>query len=896
MLTTGTRLGAYEIVSLVGVGGMGEVYRARDPRLRRDVAIKVLPAAVATDADRLRRFEQEAQAAGHLNHPNILVVHDIGTTDGSPYLVSELLDGETLRQRLTAGPLSAGAAIDILTQITRGLRGAHESGIVHRDLKPENVFVTRDGRVKILDFGLAKLIVPDAAPVGDATATHHHTRPGVVMGTVGYMAPEQVRGEVADHRCDIFAFGAVMFEVLTGTRAFKGQSEMDVLTDILRTDAPDVTTLKPELPAALARIVARCLEKRPASRFQSTADLCFALENVSPSGLGGASVAAPVPSQARHRGASAGWLIAAMLAAGMAWLWVAAPRNSSPPHMSFVASIAPPASSGFGAFVVSPDGRSIAFTASDGNAMQLWIRSLDKAAPMTSPIKGTAGATNPFWSPDSRSIGFFAGNQLRVVDTDGSNPRDLSVVNDNRGGTWNRDGVIIFAPDFAGPLYTVGRDGGQKRQLTQLDALRQESTHRWPYFLPDGKHYLYFSRSADASHVGIYVGSLDGTGSRFVGASASDAIFAPPDYLLFERDGALISQKFDMEQLTFVEEARPLVPKVGYSLALNRGSMSASNTGVLVYGSTQEQQPVWFDRQGNPHGAAAPSGDYAQLWFSPDESHIVTERPDTRTGANDVFTVELQRGGVMTRVTTYPGSDSRPVWLRDGRIVWASNRNGLYDLYQKTRDGANEEPLLKSGESKLPSDGSPDGRFLLFTNADSTSKTNIRVLPLAGDAVPFPLLDSGFNEAQARFSPDGRWIAYTTDKDGTFEIYIVNARSVLPATDHVSAPPRPMASGRRVSTNGGTQPVWRRGRVGDELFYLAPDRRVMAVTISNEGEPGVPQPLFQTQIRESGSAYQSFLVSQGGERFLVLTSIESSAAATIVFNWLDALAPGRDIR
>jgi serine/threonine protein kinase/Tol biopolymer transport system component len=890
MLTPGTRLGAYEIVSLVGAGGMGEVYRARDPRLRRDVAIKVLPAELSTDTERLRRFEQEAQAAGRLNHPNILVVHDIGTTGGSPYLVSELLEGETLRGRLTSGPLSVVTAVDILTQIARGLRAAHESGIVHRDLKPENLFITRDGRVKILDFGLAKLTVANAAHAGADTATLRHTGPGVVMGTVGYMAPEQVRGEDADHRCDIFAFGAVMFEVLTGTRAFSGPSEMDVLTDILRTDAPDVMTLEPDVPPALARIVAHCLEKSPAARFQSTADLCFALETLSSAVSAHASATPARTERRRARYIPATLATVGVLAAAALWAVLDGPQRSESTGLPLVASIAPPSNRQFGSFVVSPDGRRVAFTASDGAAVQLWIRTLDHPSPVTSAIKATDGARNPFWSPDSRSVGFFAGNQLKVVDIDGANPRPLSDVNNDRGGTWNSSGTIVFAPDFAGPLYQINQDGTQKRQLTALDVSRQESTHRWPYFLPDGRHFLYFARAADPRHVGVYIGSLDGTVSRYLGASATDAVYAPPGYVLFIRDGVLLAQKFDQGHLAFVEEARPLLPQVGYSPAFSRGSMSVSQTGILLYGGLQETQPTWFDRQGTPRGAAAPAGDYGQIWLSPDDSRIVTERPDARTGANDIYVVELQRGGSANRVTSHPGSDTKPIWVKDGRIVWASNRSGVYDLYQKeSAEVDRAEPLLESQESKLPNDVSPDGRFLLFANTDSTSKTNIRAVALSGDFSPFPLLDSGFNETQARFSADGRWIAYTTDKDGAFEIYVIDARSVLPAAS--SSAPRTAVSGRRVSTSGGSQPAWRRDGVRNELFYLAPDRHLMAVAIGGDGDPGVPQPLFRTTVENAGNAGQDFAVSRDGQQFLLPVPVKSNATATVVFNWLAALPP-----
>ena len=681
-LRSGDRLGPYEILGAIGAGGMGEVYRGRDPRLGREVAIKILPVAFATDPDRLRRFELEARAAGQLNHPNILTVHDTGRADGSSYLVSELLEGETLRARLSKGRLSANTALDYALQIARGLQAAHAKGMVHRDLKPENLFVTTDGRVKILDFGLAKLTTPASYGPAADTAALERTEPGVVMGTAGYMSPEQVRAEPVDHRADIFAFGAIFYEMLSGARAFPGTSSVDVMGAVLRHDVPDATGASPTLSPALARIVRHCLEKVPSARFQSTADLSFAIEALSPAGAPTSGVA-PVKA-ASGMAAPAGWIATSMLAVALAALAIVHFLRPAADTRVFSASVLPPHKSIFGSVVVSPDGRWLAFTdTSAGGKEQLWIRTLDGAVVSTQALAGTTGASNPFWSPDARSLGFFADGHLKVIDIAGGLPRTLTEVGDNRGGTWNRDGVILFSRDLAGPLFKILVEAsGEAQAVTQLR--QDEGTHRWPHFLPDGRHFLDFVRSTDPALVGTYVASLDNPSGTRLLATSTNAIYAAPGFLLFVRDGTLMAQRFDAGGVRLVGDAASLIPKVGYSMSLNHGTFSASADGVLVYGGNEDRQAVWFDRAGTAQGAVTEPDSYSNVALSPNDDHVVIERPDRQTGANDIALVDLSRRNVATRFTTHPASDSRAIWVPTSNlIVWASNRTRRYDLYRK---------------------------------------------------------------------------------------------------------------------------------------------------------------------------------------------------------------------
>ncbi|MDQ3254066.1 MAG: protein kinase, partial [Acidobacteriota bacterium] len=884
-LSAGTRLGRYHIRSLLGSGGMGEVYLAHDPKIGRDVAIKVLPSALTTDADRLRRFEQEAQAAGALNHPNILSIYDVETHDGAPFIVSELLEGETLRERMGGAALPTRKAIDYALQIAHGLATAHAKGIVHRDLKPENIFVTRDGQTKILDFGIAKLT---ESPDGNEAHTEVPTRklntgPGVVMGTVGYMSPEQVRGRPVDHRSDIFSFGAVLHEMLTGKRAFGGDSVAEAMSAILKEEPPDISEGNGKIPLHLERVVRHCLEKRPEERFQSASDLCFALEALStPSGswLETATVSSTVKGGGGRRLLGNAWLglAAALFLIGLLALLplaLAHLRHAPPDERVVKLSLLPPEKASLGGIALSPDGRRLAFAAVDGTGKsRLFLRSLDALA--AQPLAGTDDAAYPFWSPDSRFIGFFAEGKLKKFAASGGPPQTICNAPIGRGGAWNRDDVIIFSLGPGEGLYRISAAGGEPSPLTTPDRSRQENSHRWPQFLPDGRSFLYLSTGPPESQ-GVYLGSLDSKETRRLLPTDSSALYAPPGYLLFRRAGTLLAQAFDPQKLELTGEAFPLPEQVGGAAGSFYTYLTVSQNGMLAChtGNSDQVQLAWFDRGGKQVGVTGSPGDYINLALAPDGKRVAFDSVDPQTMNRDLSLLELARGTPM-RFIFDPATDWFPVWSPDGsRLVFSSNRAGLPDLYQKAASGAgSDELLLKSSNAKLPTDWSRDERFILYLTLDPKTKEDIWVLPLEGDRQPFPLLQTEFNEAQARFSPNGKWIAYTSDESGTLQVYVQS----FPAT----------GAKWPVSTSGGDQPRWRRD--GRELFYLAADGKLMAVEVKTEGtfEAGVPKPLFETRIPHvAGPSAISYAATGDGQRFLVRSAVEqaSTTPITVVVNW-----------
>ena len=888
MIAAGTKLGRYEIRAKIGEGGMGEVYRARDEKLNRDVAIKVLPAIFSQNADRLRRFEQEAQAAGTLNHPNILAVYDVGTLDDAPYVVSELLEGETLRERLDTGPIAQRKAIDYAIQVAHGLTAAHDKKIDHRDLKPENLFITKNERVKILDFGLAKLVEP-AADIAqtDVPTRRVNTEPGTVMGTVGYMSPEQVRGQVIDARSDMFSFGAVLYEMLTGQRAFRGDSTVETLNAILKDEPQEFSATNRNLAPALERVVWHCLEKSPERRFQSATDIAFALESLSgSSGVSSQTLTAmtSLPARARIR-KQLPWIVAALLALA---LIAALPfvilylRRAPVDERVLKLSVLPPEKAtlvgGVPTLALSPDGRRLAFVASFEGRDLLWVRSLDSLSAQALP--GTeGGASLPFWSPDSRFIGFFAGGKLKKIDAAGGPPQTLCDAALPRGGTWNRDGVIVFASSASSPLYRVSAAGGEPSPVTALDQSRFEISHRWPYFLPDGRHFLYFVRSSQAESGGTFVGSLDAKETKRLLPTTLNAAYAPPGFLLFLRNETLMAQPFDADGLQLTGEPFPVAEHVAYNLGLGRGAFSVSENGVLAYrsGSGQTNQPLWFDRGGKQIGSLGAAGLYFTLWLSPDERQAAVDRTDTQTGTNDIWLFDSR--GIPSRFTTDPASDSNPLWSPDGsRIVFTSNREGVSNLYQKVASGVgNEEVLLKSSEEKWPDDWSSDGQFIVYQTFNPKTKWDLWVLPMSGDRQPFPFLQTEFNEQQAQFSPDGKWIAYTSNESGAPEVY---------------AQTFPASGGRvRVSTGGGNQPRWRRD--GRELFYIAADRKLMAVDVKLGAtfEARVPKILFGTRVLSLTGFRNTYAVTADGQRFLINSTIEETDATpiSVVVNWTAGL-------
>ncbi len=756
----GARLGPYEIVAPLGAGGMGEVHRARDPRLGRDVAIKVLPAAFSADADRLRRFEQEARAAAALNHPNILAVHDIGTHDGAPYIVSELLEGETLRERLARGTAASGSAsapgglsvrkaIDHAIQIAHGLSGAHDKGIVHRDLKPENLFVTADGRVKILDFGLAKLR-PDLAPSGGGTGLPTEavgTQPGMLLGTMGYMAPEQVRGHQADHRSDIFAFGAVLYEMLSGQRAFRGATAADTISAILDKDPQDLPVVERHIPPALERIVDRCLEKSPSARFQTASDLAFALEALSShSDRSEASGVVAGPAPARPSRERLAWGVAALLAVSTAIAFALGamgyftrPRLERAyrstvllPEKAVYTSVGTPAYR----LGMSPDGSRVSFVAAmDGQPPRLWVRPLDALS--AQPLAGTEQAAGPFWSPDSRFIAYFTTplTSLKKIDAAGGPPLTLvelpgaNPTNGSAGATWNKDDVILFGatgPVIGGPIRRVSAAGGSANEVIAPDTKNGETELWYPYFLPDGNHFLYLAMGPldglPLRPLGIYATALDGKERKLIMRGGSNMKYVQ-GHLLFLREGTLMAQPFDAERLALSGDAVPIAEQVqigGPSGAT--GPFAVSETGVLAYvsgpglGAGTPSQLAWFDREGKRLGELGDRASYSDVELSHDGTRATVSVIDSARRSNDIWIYDVARG-LRTKFTFDSGSEQTSVWSPDGsRIVYNSTRNPP-TLYQNASTGSGTEDMLPataSSGSLSPTSWSSDGRFICY--------------------------------------------------------------------------------------------------------------------------------------------------------------------------------------
>ena len=899
-LATGTRLGPYEILTPLGAGGMGEVYRARDSRLGRDIAIKVLPAALASDPERLKRLETEARAASALNHPNILTVHDIGSADSISYIAMELVDGVTLAELLAKGPLPIKKLLEIAEQIADGLSSAHEAGVIHRDLKPGNIMISREGFAKILDFGLAKLPSrPQSAEETEAkTFSVPTTLPGYVVGTTAYMSPEQARGEPIDFRSDQFAFGSVLYAMATGRLAFPGRSVADTLAAVLQKEPEPLSQARPGLPPPLTWIIERCLAKDAAERFVSTRDLARDLASVGDHLAEiDSSISIELIREGRWRRRAfrerVAWLAAGLSALAAVLLFVS-PRRDIAPERPMRLSMLPPEKAAFNfsssspaPMAVSPDGIRVVFGAQDATGRDLlWVRPLDGVTAM--PLAGTEGATYPFWSPDGRSIGFFADGKLRRIEASGGPAETLCEAPNGRGGTWSPQGVILFAPDNAGPLFRVSASGGKPAPVTRVEDAQPTTTHRWPQFLPDGRHFLFLawtpSRPSDAD--GVSVGSLDSKTPSLLVRDISNALYAPPGFLLYVREGTLLATAFDAASLELGGPPVPLVERISYHPYRRMGTFSVSNTGLLAYQAgamLQQSQLLWLDRNGARVAAVGSPGNYSGVRLDPGGRRYAVEITDPRSGDIDIWLGDLARG-LLTRLTSGHFVHDSPVWSPDGaRIAYSSNPNGKFDLFRKRTDGAGEEePLFTSTNDKVPTDWSSDGRFIAFdlfgeragqqAGSRRGGKHEIWIFSVAGGSAT-PFLQTAFNESSGRFSPDGRWLAYCSDNSGRSEVYV---RSF----------PSPGAEWR-VSVGGGTQPVWRPD--GGELFYVGADDHLMAVKtkVMSDVAHGVIENLFDIRLRTSSSDIGLFDVAADGRRFLVNTPVEqqTSSPVTVVVNW-----------
>jgi eukaryotic-like serine/threonine-protein kinase len=860
---------------------MGEVYRARDTRLGRDVALKVLPSTFSADPDRLQRFEQEACAAGALNHPNILAIYDIGKHDSSPYVVSELLEGETLRKRITDGALPQRRVFEYALQIAHGLAAAHEKGIVHRDLKPDNIFITKDGRVKILDFGLAKLIHADSNQRQTEIPTRRaDTNPGAVMGTVGYMSPEQVRGRLVDQRTDIFSFGAVLYEMLSGRRAFHAESAADTMSAILKEDPPDLLQINHNVSPELERLVNHCLEKNPEGRFHSARDLAFALEAASSSSDRNLTTAV-LSTRPTNRERLA-WAVASVLLLGLVLTipFALAYFRRAPFEPNVVRFSVPlPEKITFTSDVeqnilsVSPDGHSLAFVAVEGQRM-LWVRSLGSLNARR--LEGTEGAFSPFWSPDSRFVAFFAGGKLKKVEVAGGAVQSLcDVPEGDKTGTWGRGDVILFdreGADFRG-IYRASASGGAPAPMLPVDG----ATPYWPHLLPDGRHFLFLvNRKKDGD--GIYIGSLDSQENKFLVAAVSRAEYAPPGYLLYVREGNLLAQPFDLDGLRTSGEPVVAAERLQYFRGTGWADFSVSENGVIAFLNKSPfiTRLAWFDREGREVGAVGEPAEHSNARISPDGQRVGIAIADEHTFVGDLWVYDLARN-TRTRLTFTPEDDDGFVWSPDGRRVaffsWrAHDKPSLY-LKELTDAGDGDSPLNAGWQ--WPSDWSADGRFIIYRENDPTIGGDLWVLPLFGEQKPFPFLRSRFSETVPRFSPDGRWVAFASNESGRYEVYV--ARFERPAEKW------------RVSTAGGAQPRWRRD--GQELFYLAPGNQLMAVPVmrGETFEFSAPSLLFKIdldKLNSSGEMGNDYDVTADGQRFLiVLGSAAQIAPFTVIANW-----------
>jgi serine/threonine protein kinase/Tol biopolymer transport system component len=894
-LAPGSRLGAYKILALIGQGGMGEVYRARDTRLERTVAIKILPAEFASDPDLRARFEREARVIATLDHPHICAIHDVGEHDGTPYLVMPYLEGETLAARLarTNGPLPLEQALTIAIQIADALDKAHRAGITHRDLKPANILLTKSG-AKLLDFGLAKLRGP-AAPISMSGMTRlatptPNTAHGTILGTVHYMAPEQVEGRDVDARADIWALGVVLYEMVTGARPFDGASAASVIGSILKDAPAPIVDSQPLTPAFLNHLVIRCLEKDREERWQTAHDLATELGWIA---TGAPNRVAPVVRPNRPLGVVftvAGVL--AVIATGAAAGWIAHRRApiaaapvmkfevNPPPHSVFSGQ---PATMPSPQLALSPDGKWLAFVAQMmGGGAMLWVRPISGTA--ATMIPSTEEAAYPFWSPDSHALAFFSQGKLKRIELPSGVPQILCDAIDPRGGAWSRENVIIFGLNQTG-LWRIPAAGGTRTLITTLAT--GETGHRWPAFLPDGQHFVYQARSVRRSDSVILVGALDGSERRHLFSSQFGVAYVAGHLLSLATNNVLSAQAFDITTRALVGEPTAIAQGVGGSTA-NYGSFSASEAGLLAFAPDMDadMQLAWFNRDGRLIATVGPSRDSADVQLLPDGRSALVTLADAKAGTANIWSIDTTTGAASS-LTFDTSVAAQPVVTPDGReIVFRSNRSIPAALFRRLASGAGRDELLleaadvggKEASNLFPTDWSPDGRYLLFHTSAAETGYDIWTLPMTGDRKPRPFVRTRGADLHARFSPDGRWVAYSSAETGRHQVYV-----------------QPFSGGEgrwQVSTDGGSEPRWRGD--GRELFFLGADGRLMAVPVTTGGAfgHGTAHPLFATRISDFANPYRtSYAVSPDGQRFLINGVAENATPPpiTVVVNWLDLL-------
>jgi Tol biopolymer transport system component len=870
-LGPGTRVGSYEIAESIGAGGMGEVYRASDRELKRDVAIKVLPQSFANDPERLARFQREAEMLAKLNHVNIAHIYGLEHADGTAALAMELVAGPTLAERIAEGPIPVDEVLGIARQITEALEAAHALGIVHRDLKPANIKLTPDGTVKVLDFGIAKSIerrTPSGPQAAEPT-TPAMTETGVVLGTAAYMSPEQARGKLVDERADIWAFGCVLYEMLTGRMACGSDDPTGTVGS-----APVRDAGLDALPSDVRQTINLCLQKDLKKRLADIRDVRLALEGAFATGVRGNS--ATLGRRARKAAFAAA--VFATIAIAMSALWLL--RETPPPALPETRlDIVTPRTDQPVSFALSPDGRQIVFVAFGERGPQLWLRSL--ATTIAQSLSGTEGARYPFWSPDGRSIGFFAEGALKRLDLGGGAPQSLAQINSGgRGAAWSRDGVIVFAPNPTSVLMRVPATGGPATAVTSL--AQGQQSHRHPYMLPDGRRFLFYAQaSPDAA--GIYLGALDGNAATRLTPADGAAVYLRSGWLLWVTAGTLLAQQLDLTQPALTGDRVTLADGVEVD-GFNRSAVSAAATGLVAYRTAEgsERQLTWLERSGAVRGRIGdPDPTLLDPRVSKDGRRVVVAR--TIQSNEDLWILD---GARTSRFTFDAAVDQFPLWSPDGtRIVFRSTRTGSPDLYQKLASGGGaEERIVVSDQPKLPNSWSADGRFLLYSSLDPRTASDLWVASVAGEWASSVLLKTPFREAWAAFSPDGRWLAYHSDESGRDEIYV---RPFIPPGE---AGASVAAIGQwQVSTAGGTHATWRPD--GQELYYLNPAGEMMSVPIRVIGdtlEPGAPVALFSARVFGGGvDAQQSrqYDVAADGH-FLINMQLENAdAPITLIQNW-----------